>query len=278
MTCRELVNKGAGILSVSGIENAANEAEMLLCFLMGFSKTDYILNRALSIDEVATASFMNLINSRTKHVPLQYILHTAPFLGMDFTVGEGVLVPRPETEELTQICIDRIRAKGYLNVIDLCSGSGCIGISIARCCPQTEVWLLEKYDEAIAYLKRNVPYDVASRVHIVKADILTYDPARLPMAHLIVSNPPYIPADDIGSLQAEVQMEPRTALDGGKDGLIFYHNIASRWVSRICPGGCLALECGETQTEAVAQMLHSAAKKEIVFDMFGLQRFVIVEY
>ncbi len=278
MTYRELAKKGAGILVSAGIDNALNEAESLLCFLLKYSKTDFLLHRGAEADEKTEANYLLLIGKRVDRVPLQYIISSAPFLGTDFEVGSGVLIPRPETEQLTQICIDMIRSNGYRNVIDLCSGSGCIGISIAMHCPQTEVWLLEKYADAIAYLKKNIPNSIASRVHTAQADILTCDPADFPLPDLIVSNPPYIASGEIASLQKEVQAEPITALDGGADGLIFYRNIASRWAARLCAGGCLALECGETQTETIAQMLPSAVRKEIVSDIFGLRRFVIAYF
>ncbi len=278
MTCFELVKKGALILDRAGIENALTEAEILLLFLLECSKTEYILNRAQEADEKTESAYLKLINRRTGHEPLQYITGNAPFLGMDFSVGEGVLIPRPETEELTQICIDRIRNKGYRTVIDLCSGSGCIGISIASQCLQTEVWLLEKSENAIAYIKKNVPEGISSRVHPVLADILTCALSVAPAPDLIVSNPPYIASDEIGALQTEVQMEPHIALDGGEDGLLFYRNIASRWASGIRSGGMLALECGETQTDYVMHLLQSATNKEAFCDMFGLKRFVIAEY
>jgi release factor glutamine methyltransferase len=143
-------------------------------------------------------------------------------------------------------------------------------------CPETEVWLLEKYEEALRYLRANIPRSVTDRIHVVKADVFNYDPALLPAADLIVSNPPYISTEEIAVLQAEVQKEPSAALDGGTDGLAFYRCIADRWASAVRPGGCIALECGERQSAEIAG-LFTAGKTEELRDMYGVKRFVFAE-
>ena len=278
MTYRSLAESAAAALTEAGIENAANEAVIMLRDLLGFSATRYLLERDLPAPAEAQAAYLSLIEKRCARIPMQYLLQQADFLGNTFRVGEGVLIPRPETEELSQLCIDRILEREYRTVFDLCAGSGCIGISIARSCPKTQVWLIEKYVPAVLYLKSNVPQELSERVHVLQADVFTADPALLPKPDLIVSNPPYIASAELCSLQPEVQKEPQTALDGGADGLDFFRCIASRWGSYLEPGGYMALECGETQTQAIAEMLLSAKQIQRRKDMFGRYRFVTAEY
>ena len=278
MTYKDLARTGARTLHDSGVENAAQEAAFMLRSLLDCSASDYLLLREQTADEEITTQYSMRLQRRTKGEPLQYILGKAEFLGNPFAVGEGVLIPRPETEELAEICIKRIREKGYRNVFDLCAGSGCIGISIAVHCPQTQVWMFEKYEAALRYLNANIPPAAAERIHVIKTDILDSAPQALPAPDLIVSNPPYIISSEIGSLQAEVQREPHTALDGGADGFLFYRAIAVLWAPLITPGGLLALECGEHQSAEIMNMLPEAAKKEILQDMFGVDRFVTAAY
>ena len=277
MTYRALAQNGETLLAQAGIENAAAESVRILCAILNIDATRYLLQSGRTADAETEARYFALIQKRTERVPLQYLLGEAEFLGFSFTVGEGVLIPRPETEELADLCADRIRKCGYRTVFDLCAGSGCIGISIAMLCPEAEIWLFEKYDEAIRYLRMNIPRSATARLHIVKADIFTYDPALLPGADLIVSNPPYVSTEEIAALQAEVQKEPRTALDGGADGLTFYRCIANRWAAAVRPGGCIALECGETQSAEIAR-LFTAGKTEELRDMYGTKRFVFAEF
>ena len=278
MTYRELKESGVRFLMDSGIETAKTDAVHILLSLCNISKTQYLLLQQEVVPENIVPEYYELIKKRSCRIPLQYVLGQTDFLGHSFSVGHGVLIPRPETEELANLCAERIRKNKYHNVFDLCAGSGCIGVSLALLCPFVQVWLIEKCDEALHYLKKNVPFSVSDRVHIVQADIFTYDPSLLPQPDMIVSNPPYIPSHEIGELQTEVQMEPRSALDGGDDGLVFYRCIAERWASCIRIGGFLALECGETQTNDVKNMLTDANSISELKDMYGLYRFVTAEY
>lgn len=278
MTYRDLAQTGVRMLQEADVENAAQEAIFLLRSILGYSATDFLLHREQHAEEHVKTQFLSMLQKRMQGEPLQYILQKADFLGRTFTVGQGVLIPRPETEELAQICIHKIQSKKYQTVFDLCAGSGCIGISIALHCPQTQVWLFEKYEDALRYLNANIPSAAADRIHVIKADILSGTHEALPEPDMIVSNPPYIVSSEIGGLQTEVQKEPLTALDGGEDGLLFYRAIAQHWAPHIRPGGFIALECGERQSAYIMEMLPDAAKKEIILDMFGVDRFVTAEY
>ena len=211
--------------------------------------------------------------------PLQYILGEWDFFGRTFEVGEGVLVPRPETELLVELALEKLRNVRYPVVFDLCAGSGCVGLTIAAERPDAHVWLFEKYDEAFHYLKRNIKKLGLTNVQAVQHDItLGYDDKIFETPDLIVSNPPYLRTDELGGLSTEVMHEPVTALDGGTDGVDFYRIIASRWLPNVNKHGGIIFECDPSQTLKIADMLIPYAMRvKIVTDIFGLQRAVYAD-
>ena len=277
VTRKDLCAKGAAVLRTAGIEDPAFDAQQLLLYVCDMDRTQYLLRRGEPCTQKEWETYDSLLARRCAGEPLQYILQSQNFLGREYAVGPGVLIPRPETEELVLLCAERIRAKGYRTVFDLCAGSGCIGLSIAALCAETEVYLIEKYERALDYLQRNITEDLRGRVNVIAADIWGYDVSLLPPADLIVSNPPYICSDEIAALQREVRFEPETALDGGTDGLAFFRCIRQRWLPTLRPDGFAAFECGETQGEAVRDLLRGLGKTEIVEDAFGMNRFVTME-
>ncbi len=258
-------------------ENAAGEALQLLLYVSGMDRTSYLLRRDESVPPEQAETYRRSVTDRTEGEPLQYLMRSQDFLGHTFALGPGVLIPRPETEELALLCIQKVRDRGYRRVFDLCAGTGCIGISIASECPQTQVYLFEKYEPAIGYLKRNVPSDVSERVHLIRADILNAPAAALPQPDLIVSNPPYIPTRELPELQREVRREPQTALDGGADGLTFYRAILRHWAPLLPAGGFAAFECGEDQADILCKMFSNIGNARKERDAFGADRFVTIE-
>jgi release factor glutamine methyltransferase len=156
-------------------------------------------------------------------------------------------------------------------VLDLCAGSGCVGLSVAHHCPNAQVHLLELSDEALPYLRQNA--EKYPNAHVHQADIFNAE-FLVQTADLILTNPPYIPTQEIATLSEEVRREPSMALDGGKDGLDFYRAIADTWLPKLPPGGMLAAECGEGQAEAVAG-LFSPLQTEIMHDFNHIPRIVI---
>ncbi|MBQ7689157.1 MAG: peptide chain release factor N(5)-glutamine methyltransferase [Clostridia bacterium] len=276
MTCFETVRDGELLLASQNVPDADFDAKQLFMHAAGMDQTAYALQKDCVPGETVSARFRSLLERRIAGEPLQYILGEWDFCGNRFYVGEGVLIPRPETEELTQFCIESVLSHGYRTVYDLCAGSGCIGISIAAACKQTQVYLVERYDAAIGYMQKNIPAEFKRRLHVVRRDVFTGPDPELPAPELLVSNPPYIPSAELCSLQTEVQREPATALDGGIDGLDFYRAIASRWLPVVCAGGMLAFECGETQAMKIAS-LFAPAKTQIKKDIYGADRFVVAE-
>ena len=215
-----------------------------------------------------------LLRRRAAGEPLQYILGQWDFRGEPFAVGPGVLIPRPETEQLAELCIEAARARGAITVYDLCAGTGCIGLTVAKACPQARVYLLELHEGALSYLKQNEAAFSLPHTHIVQADVLKGLPETLPAPDLIVSNPPYIRAGELPGLQREVGFEPATALDGGEDGYVFYRAIAEKWLPLLPRGGFAAVECGEGQPETVAGLFGRTLDCAVVKDLYGVPRFV----
>jgi len=277
LTPEELFKEGCKLLR-GEVEDCEFDAMQLLLFCFGINKTNYLLNRSSAADEKKSDEFFSLISRRKSGEPLQYILENQVFLDNSFYVGEGVLIPRPETEELTALCINTVKLSGYKVIYDLCAGSGCIGISIALNCPGTRVFLFEKYDPALKYLRKNIPDSIKDRVFIIQADIFDFDFTGLPQPDVIASNPPYIPSNEIYSLQKEVKKEPVSALDGGTDGLDFYRCIISKWIPYINRGGFAAFECGEEQAEKIAQMFDPSLKTQILTDLYGVRRFITATF
>lgn len=201
--------------------------------------------------------------------PLQYVFGYTEFYGRRIFVGEGVLVPRPETELLAERAVKISAGK---KVLDLCCGSGAVGIAV-KAETDAEVWASDVSEEALAYARRNADEN-GTEIRFVKSDLFsdldgTFD--------VIVSNPPYIPTDDIGKTDTEVRdHEPRLALDGGPDGLDFYRRIIPEALSRLNPGGVLLLEAGIGEAEAVRELLEGAGFKEmeIIKDLSGTDRII----
>lgn len=263
------------MLKTAGIENASFEAAQLLFSVLGIDNTRYYLSQNKEITENDYKKFISLLERRKKGEPLQYILGIWDFYGSEFIVGNGVLIPRPETEELADICINEIRSKAHKVVYDLCAGSGCLGITIAKKFRDTECYLFEYIDKAYTYTEKNIKAFNLSNVHLIKSNVLTgegsYD---IPRPDLIVSNPPYIDSDEIPELQAEVQFEPKEALDGGKDGLDFYRAIANIWIPKLNNNGFAVVECGENQSNKIKSLFQKYLDTVVYIDMYGCPRFV----
>ncbi len=235
------VREAQALLCDAGIGPAAFEARQLAAFAGG--------------DE---ERLRQLVRRRIDGEPLQYLLGEWEFYGLPFYVGSGVLIPRPDTETLADLAIEFLQDR-EADCIDLCSGSGCLAVSVEKNCKNTQVTAVEKSDRAYNFLLKNIELN-KSRVKAVKGDITKDVFGRY---DLIISNPPYIKTQDLETLQQEVQHEPRAALDGGEDGLYFYREIASKWVPCLKQGGMLAVEIGIGQQEDVKRLLSEAGLKNI---------------
>lgn len=248
-------------LEKAGIEDYVFESKQIIKYVTGYSNAQILQKYTEQLTEFQENNLTVIIKQRLIRYPLQYILGRWNFFGREFFVGPGVLIPRSDTETVMDVCLEFIKGKEKTDVLDLCAGSGCIGITIKGECPKSQVTLVEKYDEAISYTQKNAKHNNID-VKIVKGDVLEgcecenkYD--------LIVSNPPYITAEDMKSLQPEVQFEPKTALDGGEDGLLFYRAIAEKYKTSLKENGVLVFEVGINQSQSVKEILRKNGFKDI---------------
>ena len=216
----------------------------------------------------------DIVTRRCEHYPLQYLLGEWDFFGRPFLVGEGVLIPRADTEVLVEEALRFLEPLSAPKVLDLCSGSGFIGLTIALERPDAQVTAVEKSPAAFSYLTKNNEL-LCARAECVLGDALVVETAERPF-DLIVSNPPYLTGQDMAELQAEVRFEPEEALYGEEDGLFFYRELTKLYVPNLCSKGMLAYEIGEGQQDAVSEMMAAASLKSIcqIRDYNGIIRCV----
>lgn len=269
MTVGEAYKKGLETLLSSIGDDARFDCDCLFKDVAGIDKTHRIINENCEISVNSAQKFFDAVNKRASGIPLQYILGYWEFLGLRFSVGEGVLIPRPETELLYEKAHEFIKEGGAKVIYDLCAGSGAIGLSVALKHPKCKVYLFEKYDGALKYLEKNKTDLNASNAEIIKYDIFNGKPEALEAPDLILSNPPYIKTNEISSLQREVQKEPTTALDGGDDGLSFYRCIAEKWTPSVTKGGAVIMECGDGQSDEIIPIFESSSTKNTVYYDFN---------
>ncbi len=261
-------------LAAYGVPDAAFDADRLVEAALGLTRTEMILSADKEVPAEAEERAYLLSRRRINGEPLQYILGKWEFYGLPFYVGEGVLIPRADTEVLVDEALEWLKDRAGSRVIDLCSGSGCIAVSVAKNAPNATVTAVELYEPAFSYLKRSVELN-AAEVHILKADILQ-KPDNIGELDIILTNPPYIETEVIGTLSREVQKEPKTALDGGVDGLLFYRAIKENWIPLLSDDGCIMAEIGEEQAEAVTALFTEAGLTcRTVRDLNGNDRVII---
>lgn len=277
MIWKALLKKGTEILQSAGIDDAEFDAYQLMLNFFNGNTAEYMLHFAETVAENQEAEYLSLIAMRSSGEPLQYIIGKWDFYNSTFFVGDGVLIPRPETEELVEKCIELIKKNRFSVMYDLCTGSGCIGLSIAKECPEVKCYLFELYDKAFSYAKKNLNEMKLKNVTLIRYDVLEEYKGDIPSADLIVSNPPYIESAEIDTLQKEVLREPVSALDGGDDGLIFYRAIYEHWNKSLKKGGFFAFECGENQTDDIISLFGKLFDSIAYKDLYGNDRMVISE-
>ena len=258
-------------------EDAATDAFLLLEKVTGLTRTNYPLKKDEAYAPAERAAYLTLLRRRAAGEPVQYILGEWDFMGLEFAVGPGVLIPRPETELLAETAIEALRKRQKPRVLELCGGSGCIAIAVAKALPQAEITVLELSGEAMGYLQKNIARHGVKNVTAVQGDALCPPPSITGRYDAILSNPPYIASGELPALQKEVQQEPAMALDGGADGLDFYRRFNGIYPKMLTDGGLLLYEIGEEQGEAVAALLRAAGLERVAIlrDMYGLPRDVL---
>jgi len=249
-TTDQLYRDIARLLQQAGVDNARREAAWLTADFLECGAEELLLARPVERDVTALYA---MAQKRAEGVPLQYLLGTQEFMGLEILVGEGVLIPRPETEVLCRTAAEVLQDAAEPVVLDLCAGSGCVSLGICSLVPQAQVFALEKFPQAFRWLQKNIAAFPQYRVTAVQADVLQPLPT-LPMADVLASNPPYIAANEAESLQRELKYEPATALFAEQNGLRFYHALASHGKKQLRPGGLLAVEIGWQQGVDVSRI------------------------
>lgn len=249
MTIAELYNRTKSELESGGVEDFRFESEQLLLGV-GIDKTMLISEPERAVSEDISSEINAKLLRRLSGEPLQYILGEWEFYGLPFYVGEGVLIPRADTETLVETALRFLKERDarLRRTLDLCAGSGCVGIALAKTA-SADVTFVEKSPAAFEYLKKNTALNSVS-AKLILGDILE-EQTVAGEYDLIVSNPPYLTAEDMSALQKEVRFEPQAALFGGADGLDFYRMMIPMYSQRLKIGGMLAVEIGMGQENAV---------------------------
>lgn len=275
MTVPALSNAIKGILTRAGVENPDGDTAEILCAALNCTRTELIL-RDSEISEEEAEKAVAMARRRAGGEPLQYVLGSWSFMGREYKVGEGVLIPRDDTEVVVGKALKLADHYPAPVIVDLCAGSGIIAVTLEKELHGATVYAVEKSEAAFAYLQQNIKLN-QSEVKAIRADLADcVDDFEDGSLDMIVSNPPYIRSDDIAGLQSEVQYEPRLALDGGESGYDFYEMIIRLWTKKLKHGGCIAFEIGEGQFQYIAELLTCAGYTDIkgTPDIQGITRAV----
>jgi len=253
MQPREALREVEARLTAAGCPDADFDAGELFRLVTG--QDARLADRPLTAEQAAKLEALTA--RRATREPLQYLCGSWPFLDFELAVGPGVLCPRADTEVVAEAAAQMLAGVQAPKVLDLCAGTGCLGLGVKRFCPEADVTCVEKSPEAFRYLKKNAVSALKQgTARAVEGDLFTYWKG-LPEGELdlIVSNPPYLTAAEMQQLQPEVAREPAMALEAGEDGLVFYRALAEHYQNALRPGGALALEIGWQQREAVTALL-----------------------
>ena len=277
MNIRQIIEKGAIELKINGIEMPKTKARMLIQFISNKPRQYIIVNDQKNLEKETEETYFKCIDMLKQGMPIEHITHQKEFMKLNFYVDENVLIPRQDTEILVEEVIDitkKIKAK---KILDLCTGSGAIAVSLAKYIDNCEVTALDISPKALEIAKLNAKNnEVENKITFIESDIF----GNLPLEKydIIVSNPPYIKKEIIKTLNKDVQREPRIALDGGDDGLDFYRKIIKESYEYLKFKGYLCLEIGYDQKKDVIQLINQEDKYINTYskkDLFGNDRIVV---
>lgn len=274
MTISEWLKQAAEALQESGCPDPAIDARWIAEDVLGLNASALRFEAQNALPESKLAEMNAFLDRRVQGEPVQYIMKKSDFMGMRFYVDHRVLIPRQDTETLVEAAIIALQGQKNPRVLDLCTGSGCIGISIATLAPHAQLTLADISTGALEVAKKNA-HDLNVDVLLRHGDL--FKAVGREKFDLIVSNPPYIPSDELADLQPEVRREPALALDGGADGLDFYRRIAEEAGQHLHSGGSIYLEVGMGEAQAVLAMLKSSldcADSGVIQDLCGIERIV----
>ena len=277
MTIKQALTKGMIMLKSNNIESPKLKSRLLLQYILKQPRQYIIVYDNNEITEKEKFEYFVNIEKLTKGIPLQHITHTQEFMKMDFFVDENVLIPRPDTEILVEEVIKIAKKIETPKILDLCTGSGVIGISIAKNVPDSQIYAIDISEKALDVAKINTKRMKDERqIKLIKSDI--FEKLKKEKYDIIVSNPPYIKKDDITYLSEEVKNEPKMALDGGVDGLDFYRKITKQGIEYLKLGSYLCFEIGYDQKEEVTDIIKNEGRYIDTYskkDLYGNDRIII---
>ena len=254
-------------------ESPILEATELIIFATDLDRSKILYSQNEQLSSAEQRLIKKCVAKRKKGVPLQYILGEWEFYSLPFKVGKGVLIPRADSELLVDLVLEEVGCDEQKTLLDLCSGSGALGIAVAKNAPNLTVTLVEKSRKAFRYLKENISLN-KSKAKAVRADIFKWKPKE--PSDIVICNPPYITKDEMSKLQKEVKMEPTAALFGGKDGLKFYRYLSGNAPKFLKSGGKMYVEIGYKQASEVKALFESSGfeQVEVFKDLSGNDRVV----
>ena len=280
MTYRECYEQGCRTLQAAGIEEAALDARLLLEAVCGTDRNDLLVHGEQPVSPEAEEKYLNWIRQRAEHIPLQQLTGEQGFMGLTFSVNEHVLIPRQDTEILVEEVLKELH--DGMRVLDMCTGSGCILLSLLHYSNDCEGLGVDLSAEALEVAGRNVlkvlTPEKAEHAHFLQSDLFEKVEGKF---EIIVSNPPYIASAEVEKLMPEVRdHEPRMALDGTEDGLYFYRRIIEEAGKHLVSSGMLFFEIGYDQGQAVSELMRTEGycEVQVVQDYAGLDRVVLGTY
>lgn len=280
MTYRECYEKGSRILNEAGIEESTLDARLLLEAVCGTDRNDLLVHGEQPVAPEAEEKYLNWIRQRAEHIPLQQLTGEQGFMGLTFSVNEHVLIPRQDTEILVEEVLKELH--DGMRVLDMCTGSGCILLSLLHYSNDCEGLGVDLSAEALEVAGRNVlkvlTPEKAEHAHFLQSDLFEKVEGKF---EIIVSNPPYIASAEVEKLMPEVRdHEPRMALDGTEDGLHFYRRIIEEAGKHLVSSGMLFFEIGYDQGQAVSELMRTEGycDVQVVQDYAGLDRVVLGTY
>ncbi len=275
MRINELLEIGIEKLKTSQIKEPISIARRIMCFVLKKDKIYLVTNGNEEVEQSTKTEFLEAISKIQKHIPIQYITKKQEFMKMDFYVDENVLIPQPDTEIVVEEAINIINRNKLSKVLDMCTGSGILAISIAKYTDASKITAVDISEKALEVAEKNaISNDVNTKIKFIKSDMFKNISEKF---DLIISNPPYIRTDVIKTLSEEVKNEPILALDGGIKGLDFYNIIAENAKKYLNENGYLVLEIGYDQKTEVVNLLEAQEYSEIrvIKDMGGNDRVIV---
>jgi len=277
MTIKQAITKGMIMLKSNNVESPKLKARLLLQYVLDKPRQYIIVYDNKEIDKQQQWQYFVNIEKLTKGIPLQHITHRQEFMKMDFFVDENVLIPRSDTEILVEEVIKIAQKYNSPRILDLCTGSGAIAISLKKFVPNADITAVDISEKALEIAQKNAE-KLEAKINFVKSDL--FDKLDNKKFDIIVSNPPYIRKDEIKKLSEEVQKEPKIALDGGEDGLDFYRIIAEQAINYLKTGSFLCFEIGYNQKNDVIKIIEDEQNYKNTYckkDLYGNDRIIITQ-